>query len=170
MNHRGGGVLIHGTDDILVHGCYGSDPWLLSGNTPNLPKTERRVKVGDVEGEAAHQLDWVRACKESPENRIEAKSSFDKSGPFNEMVVMGVLAVRLQNLNKELKWDGENMQFTNINPNEFLEIVIEDGFSIEDGHPSFTQERTDPINAQQFANRLIRHRYRSGWSLPDMPA
>ncbi|MDZ7717984.1 MAG: Gfo/Idh/MocA family oxidoreductase [Balneolaceae bacterium] len=31
MNHRGGGVLMHGTKDTLVHGCYGSDPWLLSG-------------------------------------------------------------------------------------------------------------------------------------------
>lgn len=170
MNHRGGGVLIHGSEDTLVHGCYGSDPWLLSGNNPNVSKTERRVEVGDVEGEAAHYMDWVRACKESPENRTETKSSFDKSGPFNEMVVMGVLAVRLQNLNKELEWDGENMQFTNINENEELEIIIEDGFSIEDGHPSFTQERTDPINAHQFANTLIRHDYREGWSLPDMPA
>ncbi len=170
MNHRGGGVLMHGTEDILVHGCYGSDPWLLSGNEPDVPKTERRVKVGDVEGEAAHQLDWVRACKESPENRTETKSSFDKSGPFNEMVVMGVLAVRLQNLNKELEWDGQKMEFTNINPNEHLQIIIEDGFSIADGHPTFSQEETDPINAQQFANRLIRHNYRNGWSLPDMPA
>jgi hypothetical protein len=30
------------------------------------------------------------------------------------MVVMGVLGVRLQALNKELEWDGENMKFTNI--------------------------------------------------------
>lgn len=170
MNHRGGGVLMHGTKDTIIHGCYGSDPWLLSGNTPNVPQSERRVKVGDVTGEEAHQLDWVRACKESSESRIDTKSSFDQSGPFNEMVVMGVLAVRLQNLNKELEWDGENMQFKNINPNEFIEIIIEDGFSIVDGHPSFTQTKTDPINAQQFANNLIRHRYRNGWSLPDMPA
>ena len=174
MNHRGGGVLIHGTDDILVHGCYGSDPWLLSGNEPNVPKTERRVKIsgaeGEIEGEAAHYLDWVRACKESPDSRTETKSSFDKSGPFNEMVLMGVLAVRLQNLNKELEWNGEDMKFTNINPNEYVQIVIEDGFSIEDGHPTFMQERTDPINAIQFANGLIKKRYRDGWSLPEMPA
>lgn len=92
------------------------------------------------------------------------------SGPFNEMVVMGVLAVRLQGLNKELHWDGENMQFTNINPDESLRIIIEDGFTIEDGHPSFRREMTDPLNAQEFANSLIRTNYRGGWSLPDMPA
>ena len=41
-------------------------------------------------------------------------SNFDMAGPFNEMVVMGVLAVRLQSLDRELQWDGPNMKFTNI--------------------------------------------------------
>ena len=45
-------------------------------------------------------MDWVRACKESPENRVETASPFSEAGPFNEMVVMGVCAVRLQGLNK----------------------------------------------------------------------
>lgn len=83
---------------------------------------------------------------------------------------MGVLAVRLQGLNKELHWDGENMQFTNINPNERLRLIIEDGFTIDDGHPSFSREMTDWLNAQEFANSLISKEYRDGWSLPDMPA
>ncbi len=164
MNHRGGGVLFYGTKDTLVCGCYGADPWLLSGNVPtNIPKTERRV-------ETDHIMDWVRACKESPENRVEAKSCFKEAGPFNEMVVMGVLAVRLQELNKELEWDGEKMEFTNITDHETLRIIIEDGFVIEDGHPSFNREMTDPLNAREFARGLIRHEYRSGWTLPDMPA
>lgn len=163
MNHRGGGVLFHGSEDTLICGCYGADPWLLSGRVPDAPKTERRVDTN-------HQMDWVRACKESPENRVEAKSNFDEAGPFNEMVVMGVLAVRLQELNKELDWDGEAMEFTNINPDEELRVVIRDEFSIENGNPSFRQERSDPFNAKEFARGLIRHQYRDGWSLPDMPA
>lgn len=169
MNHRGGGVLMHGTKDTLVYGTYGSDPWLLSGNTPSAPKTERRVKVGELEGEEAHHMDWVRSCKESPESRTNSKASFDKSGPFNEMVVMGVLAVRLQELDKELEWDGEKMEFTNIKPDEELRIIVKDGFNIEDGNPTFSREYTDPINAQQFANSLINKDYRAPWSLPDMP-
>ncbi|MEX2345166.1 MAG: Gfo/Idh/MocA family oxidoreductase [Balneolaceae bacterium] len=163
MNHRGGGVLFHGTEDTIVCGCYGADPWLLSGRELDSPKTERRV-------EASHEMDWVRACKESPENRIEAKSNFEEAGPFNEMVVMGVLAVRLQTLNKELEWDGENMEFTNINPDEELSVVISDDFKIEDGSPSFSREVSDPVNALEFSKRLIKHEYREGWSLPDMPA
>ena len=36
------------------------------------------------------------------------------------MIVMGVLAVRLQGLHRTLKWDGNNMQFTNIGDNEMI--------------------------------------------------
>ncbi len=179
MNHRGGGVLFHGTKDTLVCGCYGLDPWLLSGNVPTgIKQTERRVPVDDEANferwstymVAGHMMDWVRACKESPENRLEAKSAFKEAGPFNEMVIMGVLAVRLQELNKVLEWNGERMEFTNINENENIRIMIKDGFVIEDGHPSFNRELTDPINAAEFARRLIKKEYREGWTLPDMPA
>lgn len=162
MNDQGGGVIFHGTKDTLICGCYGVNPWLLSGRKPETPKTLRRV-------ETSHEQDWIRACKESPENRVETASPFSQAGPFNEMVVMGVLAVRLQNLNKELLWDGENMQFTNISPNEQLSIVIKDGFTIKDGHPDFKKTMTDPMNAQAFAQELIKHNYRQGWNLPDMP-
>ena len=105
MNDGGGGVIFHGTKDTLICGCYGRNPWLLSGRTPTVPKTERRVENAMNGG---HEQDWVRACKESPESRVMTKSDFSEAGPFNEMVVMGVLAVRLQGLNKELDWDGNN--------------------------------------------------------------
>ncbi len=114
-------------------------------------------------------MDWVRACKESPESRVKPASDFSEAGPFNEMVVMGVLAVRLQSLNRELLWDGPNMQFTNIPAEATIRTVVEDQFSIKDGHPTFNQIRTDPVNAQAFAAELINHKYRAGWSLPEMP-
>ena len=96
-------------------------------------------------------------------------SDFSEAGPFNEMVVMGVLAIRLQALHKTLVWDGENMRFTNIGANETIRTVVKDGFTIHNGHPSFNKTWTDPVNAQQFANELIKHTYRDGWKLPDMP-
>ena len=163
MLDAGGGVIFHGTKDKLITGCYGLRPWLLSGRVPtNVPQVERRVDLG-------HYMDWVRACKESPENRTETASSFKEAGPFNEMVVMGVLAVRLQDLHKELEWDGENMEFTNIGDDETLRIVLEDGFKIEDGHPTFEKTWTDRFNAKEFAQNLIKTNYREGWKLPDMP-
>ncbi len=162
MNDAGGGVLFHGTRDTLIAGCYGLRPWLLSGRVPEAPKVLPRIEL-------SHEMDWVRACKESPDNRTETASPFSEAGPFNEMVLMGVLAVRLQELHKELEWDGENMRFTNIGDDEMLRIVIEDGFQITDGHPTFDKTLTDPFNAKAFAEGLIRHEYRAGWDLPPMP-
>jgi hypothetical protein len=158
-----GGVIFHGSKDVLICGCYGRDPWLLSGRIPNAPKTERRVTT-------SHEMDWVRACKESPDSRLMAKSDFSEAGPFNEMVVMGVLAVRLQGLNRTLNWDGEKMAFTNISDTDSIKICLENHFNITDGHPTFDSKYTDPINAKQFANEMIRHTYREGWVLPEMPA
>jgi hypothetical protein len=166
-NDQGGGVIFHGTKDKLICGCYGKDPWLLSGRTPNVPKTLRRVENAMQGG---HEQDWIRACKESPESRVQPSSPFSEAGPFNEMVVMGVLAVRLQGLNKELDWDGANMQFTNIGDTDSLRICVEDNFTIKDGDPTFNRVWTDPMNAKAFANELIKHTYREGFTLPDMPA
>jgi len=162
MNDEGGGVIFHGTKDTLFCGCYGVRPWLLSGRNPESPKVLREVPT-------SHEMDWVRACKESADNRVETASNFNEAGPFNEMVVMGVLAVRLQGLNQELTWDGPNMRFTNIPQNATIKTVIKDGFKITDGHPTFDKTWTEPINANEFANELIRHTYREGWSIPEMP-
>ena len=96
-------------------------------------------------------------------------SDFSEAGPFNEMVVMGVLAVRLQGLHKTLEWDGANMRFTNIKPDETIRIMKEDGFEVNDGHPTFKKTYTDPINAQEFVAEMIKHNYREGWKLTDMP-
>lgn len=139
------GVLFHGTKDTLVCGEYGTDPILLSGRVPNVPKTLRRV-------ETTHEGDWIRACKESPENRVLSASDFSEAGPFNEMVVMGVLVTRLQSLNKVLHWDGPNMNFTNITDSDVIRI-----------------SKDQSIPAKEFASGLIKHNYRQGWTLPHLP-
>jgi hypothetical protein len=163
MNNAGGGVLFHGTKDTLVCGCYGREPWLLSGRVPVVPQTERRVEGGN------HEMDWVRACKESPESRVPSKSDFSEAGPFNEMVVMGVLAVRLQGLNKELEWNGEKMEFTNIDDTDKVRLTISDNFTIIDGDPKFDRPNIT-MNAKEFAAEMVKHTYRKGWTLPEMPA
>jgi hypothetical protein len=163
LNDAGGGVIFHGTKDTLICGCYGRNPWLVSGRTPTAPQVLREV-------EESHEMDWVRACKEDAETRVETASPFSEAGPFNEMVVMGVIAVRLQALNQELHWDGANMKFTNIPADATIETVIKDGFQIKDGHPTFDKTYTDPQNAAAFANEMIQHTYRDGWKLPAMPS
>jgi hypothetical protein len=162
LNVNGGCVIFYGSKDTLICGCYGTSPYLVSGRVPDAPKVLREVTT-------SHQMDWVRACKESPAVRVPSASDFAESGPLNEMVVMGVLAVRLQSLNQELAWDGENMKFTNIPATATIRTMIKDGFEIHDGHPTFDKTFTDPVNAIEYANKLIKPVYRDGWKLPDMP-
>ena len=177
MGDENGGILFIGTKGKIMTGCYGMNPTLLPKSamenfkqpTPHIA----RIKGGngDIWATNAHEQDWIRACKESADNRKESSSNFQFSGPFNEMVVMGVLAVRLsglQGLHRELMWDGEKMEFTNISPNDKIKIVTVDNYSVVDGDPRFDR-RFAEFNAKDMANEWIKHTYRDGWSLPEMP-
>jgi hypothetical protein len=84
---------------------------------------------------------------------------------------MGVLAVRLsglQGLHRELQWDGENMQFTNISPTDKISIVTHDEYAVIDGDPKFDR-RFAEFNALEMANEWIKHTYYNGFTLPEMP-
>ncbi len=177
MGDSNGGIILVGTKGKIMTGCYGMNPTLLPTSRmagfkqpePSIP----RVKGGNgnIWDTNAHEQDWIRACKESPRNRTEASSHFGFSGPFNEMVVMGVLAVRLsglQGLHRELQWDGEKMQFTNISPTEKIRIVTHDEYSVIDGDPKFDRRFTE-FNALEMANEWIKHTYENGFALPEMP-
>jgi hypothetical protein len=167
MEDRMGGCLFIGNRDKLICNLGGIHPRLLSGRKPVVPETLPRVKGYPVGGikDGPHEQDWIRACKESPESRRQPTSHFDMAGPFNEMVVMGVLAVRLQSLHRELHWDGENMRFTNISDNDELRVVVSDDFRVIDGHPHFDTKYVT-LNALESVEEYIRHTYRDGWSLP----
>ncbi|MPM52537.1 hypothetical protein SDC9_99297 [bioreactor metagenome] len=177
MGDSNGGIILVGTKGKIMTGCYGMNPTLLPTSLmadfkepePTIP----RVKGGNgnIWATDAHEQDWIRACKESPNNRKESSSNFQFSGPFNEMVVMGVLATRLSGLHglhRELKWDGENMKFTNISPTDKIKIVTVDEYAVIDGDPKFDR-RFAEFNALEMANEWIRHTYQNGFTLPEMP-
>jgi hypothetical protein len=168
MEDQMGGCLFVGSTDKLMCNLGGINPRLLSGRKPNVPETLRRVKdypIGGIQ-DGPHEQDWIRACKESPDNRVQPFSNFDMAGPFNEMIVMGVLAVRLQSLDRELSWDGANMKFTNISGSDELRVVASDNFHIENGHPIF-DTRYKTLNAEETVKEYIKHNYRKGWDLPE---
>ena len=157
-----GALVFYGTKDIMVVGTYGNDPFLISGRDPQVPAIERVVTL-------SHQQDWIRACKESPENRVKSAADFCYSGPMNEVIVMGVAAVRLQELEQWLHWDAEQMRFTNIPADAKIRSVIEDKFNIKDGHPTFDRLYSEPVDANEYAASLIIPKYYNGYKLPDMP-
>jgi len=84
------------------------------------------------------------------------------------MVLLGVLAIRLQGLRKILQWDGPNMTFTNISQTEQLRIVTSNDFKVIDGHPN-SDVKYQRVNALETAKEYIKHTYRDGWKLPEMP-
>ncbi len=164
-----GGAMFIGSKDTLICGSGGFNPRLLSGEVPDVKPYLRRIPGMSAYFDGPHEQDWIRACKESPEYRTEGTSHFGYSGPFNEMVLLGVLAVRLQGLNKSLQWDAENMRITNISPTEELQVVTKDEFKVIEGHPHFNTEYAT-FNALEAASGYIKHSYREGWGLPKMPA
>jgi len=159
MGDGGGGCMVVGTKGTIICSTYGRDPYIIGreNNPPQIKKVIPRVEV-------SHEMDWVRACKEPKASRVEASSNFAYSGPFNEVVVMGNLAIRLQDLKKKLEWDSDNMKITNIGDLEEIKIVTSDKFKVINGDPKFdTQFET--INAKQAAEGYIKHNYREGWKL-----
>ena len=127
MAELDGGIIFEGTKSKLMAGLFGRNPTLLPTKLmkeTTLPKS----KFPFVErGSDGHQQQWVKACKQG--FGAYTSSSFDKSGPLTETVLMGNLAIRSYNFavngkypgRKKLLWDGENMKITNFDEaNQFV--------------------------------------------------
>ena len=108
--NRSGGIDSPANWDLLMVGDQGlllfnrgSTNWIVTPGDraeqfANTPQTLPRVENEDVE--------WIKSCQGGP----KALSSFDYSGPFTEMVLLGNLAVRL---GKKIEWDAKALKATN---------------------------------------------------------
>ncbi len=163
MGDRDGGVMFVGTKGKIICGCYARNPVFLPKENfkDYKPKIEERIVEGGIDG---HEKDWVRACKENPDVRVKTKSHFEYAGPFNEVVVMGTVASRLAGLNRVLRWDGENMEFTNINADDKIRIAKTIKLNNENGNPRYKKEYME-VNALEYAKGLIKREPREGWEL-----
>lgn len=163
MGDNGGGCVFYGTKGKIMCGTYAANPTLLpTQEMEDFEHPQKLIRRISKAMEGGHEQDWIRACKENKESRLEASSNFAYSGPLNEMIVMGVLAVRLQSLNRKLQWDGPNMRFKNISPSDAIRVLSEDKFEVLDGDPKFKKEYAT-LPALQMAEEWIRHNYRKGW-------
>jgi hypothetical protein len=122
----GSGALLIGDKGTILHGSHGADGVRLIPETrmqqyERPPRTLRRV----IEG---HEGDWIRACKEGP-NGVPPCSPFEYGGALTEMVLLGVLAIRMKD--QRLDWDSQNLRFTNNEEaNALLRIQYRDGWSL----------------------------------------
>jgi hypothetical protein len=73
-------------------------------------------------------IDSIRACKEGPSG-LPPCSTFEYGGALTEMVLLGVLPLRLKD--QRLEWDSAALRFTNNEAaNELLHIHYRDGWRL----------------------------------------
>jgi hypothetical protein len=122
----GSGALLIGEKGTILHGSHGADgvrliPEARMRDYARPPKTLRRVTEG-------HEGDWIRACKEGPAG-VPPCSPFEYGGALTEMVLLGVLAIRMKD--QRLEWDSQNLRFTNNDKaNELLRIEYREGWTL----------------------------------------
>jgi len=163
MGDKNGGCIFYGTRGKIMCGAYANNPTLLPvSEMENFDEPKKIIRRIFNAEEGGHEQDWIRACKEPKGSRLETFSNFQYAGPLTEMVLLGLLAVRLKSLNRKLKWDGPNMRFTNISPDDMLSILTDKEFEVEYGNPQFNEEYST-LPAIETAAEWIRHTYRQGW-------
>ncbi len=163
MGDRDGGCIFYGTQGKIMCGTYAREPRLLPTNEmDHFVQPEKTLLRIDNAMEGGHEQDWIRACKEDRNNRLEASSHFGYSGPLTEMVLLGVLAVRLQSLNRKLIWDGPAMRFKNVYASDQLNVLSKDSFEVVNGDPRFNKDYAT-LPALTTTENWIRHNYRMGW-------
>ena len=72
-----------------------------------------------------HEQDWIRACKDGK----PASAHFEYGGALTEMVLLGVLAMRVKD--RKLQWDGAAFKFTNSErANALVNPAYENGWTL----------------------------------------
>ncbi len=161
----GGGFMFIGSEATLIAESYGNKWKVYKNGEEIIPQT--RVTLERIpdhpKGGGRHEMHFVECCKTGG----KPASNFDYAGPFNEMVVMGNLAVRMQSLQKTLLWDSENMRITNIGANEKLRTAKLLPFSEDIVTRKVEREAKKWIewNALEMSKEWIKHEYHNGYSL-----
>ena len=159
----GGGFMFVGSEATLIAEAYGANWKVYKNGAEYTPITKVKLEriPDDAKGGGRHEMHFVNCCK----NGGKPASNFDYAGPFNELVVMGNLAIRMQSLQKTLLWDSENMKVTNISSGEKLETtkLLPYSSDIISKRVDDRSKQSVEWNAQEMCEEWIKHTYRDGW-------
>ena len=109
----------------ILHGSHGAGGLTLlsAKNKEAFLANEPPKSIPRVEGR--HEEDWIRACKDGK----PACSNFSYGGALTEMVLLGVLAIRVPN--QRLEWDPQAMRFPNHgDASELIHPPYRDGWTL----------------------------------------
>jgi predicted dehydrogenase len=106
----GNGSILKGTKDTLYVPSYWGEGKFLSGanmgDFDHVPISLPRFPGAAEDHDGAQHWEWIEACK----GNGKALADFSYSGPMTESVLLGNVALRL---NQRVEWDAENLKVTN---------------------------------------------------------
>jgi predicted dehydrogenase len=98
------GILFIGDKGTMLCGGWSGAPRLF----PASRREGFRLPAKTIPRSIGHRAEWIQACKDrKPDN---AKAGFAYSGPFTEALLVGNLAVRLQ---QRIEWDSASLRARN---------------------------------------------------------
>lgn len=157
-----GGLLFIGSEGLLVCEPQGQNYKVVKNGEVVEATADKVIHRIANPYEGGHEMDWVRACKESVDNRLAPAANFESQTVLTETILVGALAIRLQSLGKKLQWDSSQMRFLNIDPYEEFSINKRGDLYVENGIPKF-DINTTTFNASHFVDQTVRPIYRNGW-------
>jgi predicted dehydrogenase len=118
------GVILVGTKDTFYAEGYNGGGRFLSGakydDFKHIPETFPKRRNWDQ----CHYDEWIEACK----GGSKAYSNFDVAGPVSEIVLLGQLAVRMD---QPLEWDAKKLKVTNVKEaNRFVKTEYRKGWKL----------------------------------------
>lgn len=123
MGDSGGGGLFVGTKGKLMFSTYGNNPRILP---ESLMQSYKRPEKS-IPRSPGIQAEWIEAIKAGSKSTTD----FSYSSALTETMLIGCIAVRVQEHKTKLEWDGEQMKFTNLDEaNEFLHFDYRPGWSL----------------------------------------
>ena len=108
-----GAVIYHGSDGKLMHNAYGDSPRLI----PETAMKEFDIPKQTIPRSPGIYEEWLEAIK----NGTKSTTDFEYSAKLTEMMLLGNIAIKMQDKNTILEYDGEKGEFTNMDEaNELL--------------------------------------------------
>jgi predicted dehydrogenase len=106
MGTGGSGVIYYGDKGAMMHGTYGRGPRLI----PEAAMRDFKRPEPTIPRSPGIEAEWIEAIKDRSK---KTTTHFGYSGPLTETMLLGNVAVFMQDANTRLYWDSKNMKVTN---------------------------------------------------------
>lgn len=125
IGDRGGGILFIGEKGTLMCSVYGDNPRIIPESKMRAYKRPEKT----IPRSPGIHAEWIEACKKGDPKL--ATTNFEYSGPLTETMMLGNVAVQIQDKHTKLLYDGEKGAITNLpEANDLLHMEYREGWSL----------------------------------------